>query len=352
MALCFAEDWNKQASGTTGYADIATFNDSYTAAGASNSIVTTGRFADKAIQWAGTNNLQLPLTNKIGASSTVVVQFDLYTAPGEFATRDFLRCTEATTSSIHFTVRATASGAIQVLNAAAVAAVVATSAPGVLKYNIWQTIEVKVACLDSGTVTVRVDGETVINAVSGDFRRGTGNTTSLNQLIFNLSGQTGSRLGQIIVLDGTGSVLNDFIGDCRLESTIPNAAGSSTSWTASSGTALAAVQDTLGGYDSDTDYISESVANDDHLFTHDFTLTGVSTILFAYLQALTRNDGSNTINLLCKSSATTTSKAPAPSTLSTSYKWKHAVFEVDPNTAAAWASVAALDAAEFGVRCN
>lgn len=352
MGLCFAEDWNKMASGTTGYADIATFNDNYTAAGASNSIVTTGRFADKAIQWAGTNNLQLPLVDKIGASSTVVVMMDLYTSPGEFTQRSFLRCTESTTSSIHWNLRATASGAIEVMNAAAVAAVVATSAPGVIKYNVWQTIEVKFSSLDSGTVTVKVDGETVINAASGDFRRGTGNTSSLNQLIFNLSGSTGSRLGHIVVMDGTGSVLNDFIGDCRLESTIPNAAGSSTAWTANTGTALAAVQDTLGGYDSDTDYISESTSNDDHLFTHDFTLTGATAILFALSQALARNDGSGTINILCKSSATTTSKAPAPSTLSTSYKWKAATFDVDPNTAAAWANVAALDAAEFGVRYN
>jgi len=352
MGVCFAEDWDKQASGTTGYADIATFNDNYTAAGASNSIVTTGRFSNKCIQWAGTNNLQLPLVNKIGASSTIVVMMDLYTAPGEFSTRDFLRCTEATTSSIHFTLRATASGAIQVLNAAAVAVVVAASAPGVLKYNVWQTIEVKVSALDSGSITVKVDGDTVINAASGDFRRGTGNTTSLNQLIFNLSGETGSRLGKILVLDGTGSTLNDFVGDCRFETKVPNAEGSSTAWTANTGTALAAVQDTLGGYDSDTDYISESVANDDHLFTFDFTVSTVSAILFAYGQALTRNDGSNTINLLCKSGATTTSTAPAPSTLSTSYKWKHATFAVDPNTSAAWASVAALESAEFGVRCN
>ena len=111
--------------------------------------------------------------------------------------------------------------------------VIATSPAGVLDGN-WHYIEVYAVIHDStGRLTVRVDGNTVID-FTGDTRNG-GTSTNIDTVRFR-SGKYVSNacvvsIDDLYICDATGAVNNTFLGDVRVQTMLPNAAGASTQLT-------------------------------------------------------------------------------------------------------------------------
>ena len=111
---------------------------------------------------------------------------------------------------------------------------IATSAAGTLDGN-WHYIEMFATInATTGQVIVKVDGTQVIN-FTGNTKNG-GTSTNIDALRFRTGKYFNNpnaviSLDDLYICDATGTVNNTFLGDVRVQSMVPNAAGSSTQLT-------------------------------------------------------------------------------------------------------------------------
>ena len=108
--------------------------------------------------------------------------------------------------------------------------------------NSWIYFELSATIADSGgTCEIRVNGTTVIN-FTGDTRNG-GTSTNIDSIASNTY-DTSSVWDDLYVCNAIGSApYNTFLGEIRIHSLSPNAAGSSTQWTPDSGSNYARVNE-------------------------------------------------------------------------------------------------------------
>lgn len=214
------------------------------------------------------------------------------------------------------------------------------SANGLITLNTWNFIEWKVAISAStgaNQCVVRFNNVEVIN-LTGVATKTTSNTTA-NQIGIGrvVSSQFGAYYDDIYVLDNTGTQNNDLLGDCRIETLYPNAAGNYAQLTANgAGTNYGCVNEHPA--DGDTTYVSgNSVGNIDSYGFSD--PTGTITTVFAVqmnMRARKDNAGARTIARLVRASAT--DYVGSDFSLSTSYALYREILENNPATAAAWTS--------------
>jgi hypothetical protein len=156
------------------------------------------------------------------------------------------------------------------------------------------------------------------------------------------------------VIDPTagGAPTNTYLGDCHVETLMPNADGTHSDWTPLSGSVhFTEVNERTGVYpDDDTTYVEASVVNNQDSYQYDDlsitagTVYGVQTNLYArkvdtnlrQLKAITVSGG-------------TTYVGSSLFTLANGYVDGTEIQETDPNTSAAW-SVSGVNAAEFGAK--
>ena len=162
----------------------------------------------------------------------------------------------------------------------------------------------------------------------------------------------------LYILDGSGSVNNDYLGPIVVESINPSADGASSTWTPSSGTNHAALVDdaqNMTGALNETDYIEGDTTGEKDLFTYE------------NLASPGLGDSSNIIGVMVTTYRRITEAQPADlkivarengteGTVTDTVRHdddtlmfsNHAIFESNPDTATAW-TAAEVDAAEFGV---
>jgi hypothetical protein len=153
----------------------------------------------------------------------------------------------------------------------------------------------------------------------------------------------------LVVSNDTGSVNTGILGDVIIETLRPDGDGSAQDWTANTGTASGAIDDSNGSSDGDSTYISSSVVGD----KSEFSLTDLPDLSASILGVQTSvkskktDSGDRTIRsyLLSGSSvANDASFGPA-----TSYTWnRNAVVELNPDGGAAW-SDSTVNALEVGL---
>lgn len=160
----------------------------------------------------------------------------------------------------------------------------------------------------------------------------------------NTAGTTGIRIDDIYVLDGTGSVNNDFLGDSVVEGRLPTGDGATLDWTPSTGSAHWSLLDDT----DDATRVTTDTPGDIDYLTFDSlsfitgTIHGVMTITTVGLDQL----GSRTMrNKVLSAAATANGATQAVET--TTFSSIFDVFETDPNTSSAW-SISAVNAASFG----
>lgn len=349
MALLFFETFNKYATGATGWTDLTNDNPDYTMGGASGPVVTgsQGRNGEQVLSYGVVAGRDITVPFASVASGNTVIMSALVrigSTGGLSQTRMQLFGGYTTAGGVtqNFRVSVTRTGQLVVDDPSGTQVAFSDA---VMAADHWHVVEVKCLMENAGTIEVRVDGATVIN-YSGDFLTGTGPRGYVR--LFD--GLDTCDVQWFAVMDASGSYMNNFLGDLAISEVVPDADGATAAaWTASAGSNYQCVDDALGAYNDDTDYISSSTTNqDNYVSMNGVTLTGLNTVKFAYHTALARNDGSGSIALLTENNATVS--ASADKTLTTSYAWKRKVDYLDPNTAAVWADAAAIDAAEWGVR--
>jgi len=239
----------------------------------------------------------------------------------------------------HLVLQVTSVGALQVTCGGTV---IATSAAGVISLNIWAYVEMSATISDTvGTVEVRVNGVPVAT-FTGDTKNA-GTNTTFDTLSLAGVAWFGS-YDDLYVCNSTGSVNNTFLGDVRVQTLLPTAAGASTQLTPSVGSNWDNVNDTP--YVSTT-YNSDSVSGHRDTYAIGDLLSGTGTIFGVQdnILALRSDAGAASIKAALKSGATVYYDSTV--SLITALGVSSAVRETDPATSAAWTPTN-VNALEFG----
>lgn len=206
----------------------------------------------------------------------------------------------------------------------------------------WRYLEIKATFHPTaGSVEVRLDENTVLTF--------SGNTSASGNAWanrFRIHGPQGS-VDDVYCCDSSGPFNNDFLGDIKVVTILPNANGTFQDFAITGASQhYDAVDDVTP--DGDSTYLSTNTvgATETENF-QDVSLTG--TIRGILQLALVRKDdaGARQAALICRSGAADY-EGPTEN-LSNTYTYLKQLRETDPATGALW-TVSGLNAAEFGVR--
>lgn len=273
--------------------------------------------------------------------ATLIVGWALSTGGGTAAT--LLKFLDGAT--VHCALFLTAAGAIAAYRGD-LTTLLGTSANGVVPSSGFCYIEAKVLISDTvGTVDVHVNGSSVLSLTSQDTRNA-GNASCTGFSVRGVSGSTD--IDDLYACDAAGSApTNTFLGDCRIDALYPNADGSNTDFTCSTGSTHYTLVDEATPNTSD--YVESSTVNnkDTYAFQDLSAITG--TIYGAQICTAALKDDAGARSLANTVKSSSTNADGATQALSTSQLYYLDIFPTDPNTAAAWTE-AAINAAEFGVK--
>jgi hypothetical protein len=205
-------------------------------------------------------------------------------------------------------------------------------------------VECKVTISDTvGTFEVRIDGATVINLTGLDTRNG-GNPT-LDRIILRAGMYNGGRFCDIYANDTTGSVNNNFLGDVRIDTIFPNADGTYSQFTPSTGTSHYALVDE--STPNTTDYNDgANVGDRDSYAMQNLTALASQTVhAIQVLAAISKDDaGARSAATMVRSGSTNSDGTSVA--LSTSQGYISKIHETNPDTSSAWSetTVNALEA--------
>jgi hypothetical protein len=204
----------------------------------------------------------------------------------------------------------------------------------------WCWVEIKVlfgTTASDGAINVKVDGTTVLSMSSVDT-----NYTGLGVNRVEITGGGHSvdftYVDDIVIMNDTGSYMNDFIGDSLIETLTPNGDGTTVDWTASAGADYTCVDETPSAANDDTDYVYSATAGQEDRFTMTNLGSTPVTIHCVYPRARAKKTtaGLRTMRMLINSGGTETT-GETLGLADGAYVWYPGEpYYVDPNTAAAW----------------
>lgn len=211
--------------------------------------------------------------------------------------------------------------------------------------NAWYYFEMWVQLATSGgRCQVRLNGNQIIDYTGNTMNGGT-NTTVDSFQIGTSNSSIGDYYDDIYVCDATGTTNNTFLGDIRVQTLLPTAAGSSTQLTptgsANNYANVNDVPDATSTYNSSTTIGNRDTYAMGDLLASTGTIFGIQDNIHAFKT----DAGSANMKPAILSGATLAYDPKL--VLSASNQWTSAIRETDPNTSAAW-TVAGLNAVEFG----
>lgn len=301
--------------------------------GSAGSTFPAGRFGGNCLRTNGTNVATATLT----AQQTRVIGWAWQTdALGAGTVLTFLDA-----GSAQLEVRITAGGLFTVTKNGSVLGT--SSATYVI--NTWYYMEFKCKIDPStGTYELRQNGVSIISG-SGANTRNTANST-VNQVKL-IAGVANQEYDDVYILNTSGSVNNDFLGECRILMNLPTGDGNSSQWTPSTGVNHWANVDEATPND-DTDYNSDATVGHIDLFTFaSISPTGTIAAVQTTLTARKDDAGARQIAEQCRSSST--NYTGATQTMNSTYGMTSEIRETDPATGIAWTTTG-VNNAQFGVK--
>lgn len=238
-----------------------------------------------------------------------------------------------------------ASNGWEVRRGNSIGAVVASG--GSVPTNEWHYIEIKVVIHDTtGSVEIRKDGVTDLLATGID----TKNTSITDVASIGFYGSSSSylRIDDMYICDDNGTVNNDFLGDCVVETLLPTGAGANNGF-------LGSDADSVDNHllvDEATpdlvDYVESSVAGTKDSYAFADLSAGVTAVHGVQLAAYVSKPvaGAAQLRALTRQGGTDHASA-ALVTPSSAGIAKH-LWELNPADSATWEK-ADVDGAEFGV---
>ena len=209
---------------------------------------------------------------------------------------------------------------------------------GALSSGVYAYIELKVLISDTvGTVEVRVNGSTVLGPLTSQDTRNAGNASWTGIQLCNQGSNTTSwatHYDDLVIMDSTGAVNNDFMGDVRIKAQLPSTGnGSNTDFTPSTGTDHGALVDEATPNTSD--YNSSNTAGQRD--TYNYPSLGLSGTVKAVQTVMYwgKSDGGiRTVAPVHRISGVNYDGTAVG--IGTAFTYFMQVYETSPATAAAW----------------
>jgi hypothetical protein len=194
---------------------------------------------------------------------------------------------------------------------------------------------------------VRINGVEVLNATGLDTQY---SSASLTRACLSLGTAGPFNIDDLAVLDNTGSLNNDFMGDVTISAVFPNGAGNSSQWTPSAGSNYDCANETSPN--DDTDYNATSTVGNKDLYAFASAPAGADIRAVQVLAAVRKSaEGPGQVVLVTRSGGTDYDGA-TQGIGGTAYSYVREVLETDPGSGsplAAWTE-SGFNAAEFGIK--
>lgn len=316
----------------------------------------TGRFGDYAFGTKTSGNSDGATRNLDVTSTELYVGFAWYgTILNQASVTEFLLRLRNSTDGVAHNIRWGASGEVQICSSGS-GTVLAQSSAGAVSAAKWQFIEVYYKPLTSGGVTtVWVDNTQVVTY--------TGNNTVTVEAVdaiqilptISNSGQSPIYVDDLYVLNTTGTVNISRLGDCRVITLPANADTTRNDFTPLTGTDNYAMVDEVPIIDDDTSYVENGTVGAIDRYTSDTLTSNATYTSGAVLHGIQntvcakKTDTATRKYKSSLSSGTTLKEDGIEHALSTTYFCDVDLYDVDPNTSAAWTE-AAIDAVKFGFK--
>ena len=226
---------------------------------------------------------------------------------------------------------------------------IASSAAGVMDSN-WHYVEVFATInATTGQLIVKVDGTQVIN-FTGNTKNG-GTSANIDAIRFRTGKYISApnctiSIDDLYVCDATGTTNNTFLGDVRIQSMVPNGAGSSTQLTPT-GSANNYANVGEAPYNDATYNASSTVGQRDTYALSDLAV-GTTTVLATQSVAHMQKNDAGTANAKVALKSGASVYYDTTQTLSTTTTAYTQLRETDPATSAAW-TVGTANALEAGM---
>ena len=335
MSIELVEGWDHYTPGPLKW-------DSASAAGAQ----IAGRFGGYAVALA--NGAQL--TKTLVAATTRVLGFAYYpqaSAPSGF-------CGFSTNGTNQLYLRTNNAYNIVVVNGAGTVLYTTSLA---LQYQIWAYIQVKMTVgTSTGAFEVRVtQGGATSSWTSGSQ---TGQNTdptgfgSTNQVWLNQGnpGAAQAQFDDLYVLNSLGSVNNDFLGECRVITSVPNANGATNNFTKSGAPAsnFGCVNEIPPDLDTTYNYSNTALQIDLYAYP---AIAPTGSIAALQVNLCERKDdvGSRTTCAEYRSTGAVNYDGALQFSPGSQYSIDRQIYETDPATAAAW-TTAGVNGGQFGIK--
>lgn len=294
------------------------------------STVTTTRFSTgRALR---SNNPGYWLSKEINQSSRVYIGFAYYVSNA--GTGDFIQLKADGNNTMHILVGADTNGAVRVWRGTE-STLLEASSNGAIPATTWNYIEVSALIDDiNGEVVVRVNGNQVID-FTGDTRNG-GSSANIDgiTILSHVSG-VNAYFDDLYICNDTGPApYNTFLGDVRIHTLTPDAAGTSTQLTPSGGANYETVDELPY---STTDYVYGTPGQKDTYSTSNLP-GGTGVIYGVQTNAIVKKTDAGTISGRPVVRAGGTDYPGTSVSVGTSDVTLSKIDQVNPATSTAWTS--------------
>jgi hypothetical protein len=211
-----------------------------------------------------------------------------------------------------------------------------TSALGLVHAGVFHYFEMKISFVGSGGADVHLDGTSILSLTGIGTAGGTGHPYA-NMVSLQDSG-VAAIFDDVYICDGTGSVNNDFLGDVKIVTLLPNGNGRVNQWSRTGGSSsgnYTAVNEVPP--DDDTSYVSSSTPGQIDAYTVS-SLGTVSAVVAAQIVASARKDDSGTRVLALGFGNGTSESFNSGVSLGGNYTMYTRPMDTNPLTSSAWAT--------------
>lgn len=325
---------------------------------------SVGRRSTKAMRWSGIFYGRGVYRTVPASGTTAIVGFAFNQSAGSFTalqtgtssdpsndnsggqTPGLLYIMENNTTHVWFRLNTT--GTISAYNGGSGTALGTSSVA--LSAGVTSYLEFKVTIDNSsGTIDVLKDGVSILSLTSKDTQNG--GTATWTQFAIGHFGANGAvtvtwDYDDLYVLDGSGSVNNNFLGDIRVDATYGNGAGTNTGWTPSAGSNYQTVDE--ASTNGDTDYNSTSTVNAKDSFAFPSAPVAGAVIAAIQVNIAARKTDAGTSGIKALARISGTDNLGTEQFASSSYSFLRTVWDQTPEGSPQTWTDTIYDAAEFG----
>jgi len=247
------------------------------------------------------------------------------------------------------TITISSAGAIDCRRGTRSGTILQSTDNGTIKILTWQYIEVKIKLANIGHVSVKVDGDLLLDEAFGDFQAEDDAGCEAVRMVGCY--QIDRYFDDLVIIDEDASGVADFIGDVRIDTLYPTADGTYTTWDRSGGSTNEENIDEETP-DGDTSYVYTATTDEVDSYTFQSVPSpSDATIHAVVLTAYARKDdaGEVTIQGFNRSTDDDDYASGTDIYLSDNYRYYQYIWEDNPDDSAAWAD-ADVDGAEFGLK--